>query len=273
MNLMDDINFNKYTFNLSNKEQIVNVIQYQQNSSKKTLLISKLSEAILPNTIGNTIGDGSFMDDIFNYQKNIKFIINAGFSHYRKNFYDWKHQDYNIGDPVGFVKIREHVFIDYINSEYYGYFVQKDKISSWEIKKSIENIQNYKYVLGCTPLLTYNYQPLEIPDEIPVKKGKINPPSYLGHGAQCHPRTAVGIKDDIIYFINVENNCNNDGGCTLNELQQIGLELKLESLLNLDGGGSSQFRLLDSDGKILSNYVSDEDRKRVLGHALILFDN
>lgn len=271
---MDNINFKKYVLNLSGKEQIVNVIQYNQSlNSKTTLLISKLSEAILPNTIGNEVGEGSTMDNIFNHQKNIKFIINAGFSHYRKNFYDWKHQDYNVGDPVGIVKIRNHLFNDVIDNKHYGYFAQKDKGFQWSIEKEINDINKYKYILGCTPLLIHNSKLLEIPNEQPVANGMVNPPSYLGHGNQCHPRTAVGIKNDCIYFVNVENNINGNGGCTLLELQSIGQNIELDSFMNLDGGGSSQFRIVEEDGNIISNYVSEEDNKRILGHAFIIFND
>lgn len=54
-------------------------------------------------------------------------------------------------------------------------------------------------------------------------------------------------------------------------MAQLGMELGCEAMLNLDGGGSSQYRLFDR-GQWLSNPVEPAERGRVLGHALALFD-
>lgn len=256
---------------LNNRTINFHIVEFDQNSNS-TLLISKLSEAIKPNQSKNEIGEGSTIDNVFNHQKNIQFIINAGFSHYKKDFYEWNHSNYEIGDPVGLIKIRQHIYNDIIDNEHYGFFVQKDKKSLWTIKSKISNINNYKYILGCTPLLIHHKLPLEIPNVEPVKQGKVNPPSYLGHGNEIHPRTAVGLKDDKIIFLIIENNEYDSGGCTLKELQHIGETLDLYSLLNLDGGGSSQFRLTEKDNTI-KNFVHSKDEKRILGHAFIIFDN
>ena len=61
------------------------------------------------------------------------------------------------------------------------------------------------------------------------------------------------------------------GGCTLPELQDIGMKLGLRYFLNLDGGGSSQFRLWHKNGYI-RNHIAPKDEKRILGHVLVLFD-
>ena len=92
---------------------------------------------------------------------------------------------------------------------------------------------------------------------------------------ESHQRTAVGIKNNELYFILVESNSiENEDGCTLLELQSIGLKLELDSFLNLDGGGSSQFRLLNSDTQSwISNSVAEKDKYRILGHAIVLFDD
>lgn len=249
--------------------QIVWIIKINNDFSEdKTLLISKVSEAILPNTSGNHIGDGADMDTFLQKQKGVRFIINGGFSHYRKNFYDWTHQDFNVGDPVGLVKIREHFFEDHLGCNDYGFFVQRNKGLPWEIVTSSE--KDMKYILGCTPLMIHDSVALALNCDamLPVEAGKINPPSFLGHGLEKHPRTAVGMKDNFIYFIVVEGK---HGGCTLPELQNIGLGLHLDSLLNLDGGGSTQFRFLDGS-QWIKNHVNVQDEKRVLGHVLVLFD-
>lgn len=239
-----------------------------------TLLISKVSEAILPNTDGNHIGEGATMDEFIKKQPDVRFIINGGFSHYRKDFYNWKHQNFNVGDPVGLIKIRQHFFEDYIDLSHYGFFVQKNKGEPWEILQSESITKEEKYILGCTPLLIFNGQCLEVQPELmkPMENGKINPPSVLGHGLQNHPRTAVGIKGNKLYFITVEGNVPGYIGCTLPELQKIGVLFKLNSLLNLDGGGSSQFRI-NHNKNILKNNIAPEDENRILGHVLALFDS
>ena len=242
-----------------------------------TLLISKISEALLPNTIGNHIGEGGTFEHFLKEQKNVRFIINGGFNHYRKNFYNWPHQNFNIGDPVGVAKIREHYYEDFLELEDYGFFVQENKNMPWKIIKFNELDKNSKYILSCTPLLIYQGNALSLPYDkmIPLSKNMINPPSFLGHGMESHQRTAVGIKNNELYFILVEcNSIENEDGCTLLELQSIGLKLELDSFLNLDGGGSSQFRLWNPGTKSwITNSVAEKDKNRILGHAIVLFDD
>ena len=236
-----------------------------------TLLISKVSEAILPNTVGNHVGEGASMDVFLQLQKNVRFIINGGFSHYRKDFYDWSHDTFHVGDPVGVVKIRQHLFEDVADPTHYGFFVQEDKRLPWSIVSHTDLNKNHKYILGCTPLLIRNTQTCDLDACVmePMKHGVVNPPSYLGHGKQRHPRTAVGIRNDTLVFVVVEGI--NESGCTLEELQHVGVQLGLEQFLNLDGGGSSQFRYWDGH-QWMGNAVDDKDQHRVLGHVLVVFD-
>lgn len=273
MYITNGIEYENIQFNINNKILDINIIKYKQNINQNlTLLLSKVSEAVNPNQPNNQIGEGSTMDDYLKFQDGVRFIINGGFSHYRKNFYDWSHQDYNIGDPVGLVKIRQHLFNDYVEFENYGFLVQKDKGDLWLIKKNINIEESYKYILGCTPLLIFNKEKLLLSlDKMkPMEKGKINPPSVLGHGLQNHPRTAVGEKNGCLYFITVSQNDKYEG-CTLLDLQEIGINLELEFFLNLDGGGSSQYRLMEQN-KIIKNFIKQEDECRILGHLLVIFD-
>lgn len=257
-------------FNLLHTCAKIHIIELNQNeNSDLTLLISKVSEAILPNTQNNHIGEGTNMDDYLNYQKDVRFIINGGFNHYRKNFYNWPHQEFNIGNPVGLVKIRDHYFEDYINLKYYGFLTQEKKGDSWQIKNPNELNKEAKYILGCTPLLIYNQKPIDLPLDLmqPMKDKQITPPSILAHGLEKHPRTAIGMKNDNLFFIVIEQE-----GCSLLDLQNLGQKLELDYFLNLDGGGSSQFRIIQDNQAVIQNNVSKEDEKRVLGHVLVLFD-
>lgn len=259
---------------INNKKYNIHLIVYEQNVNPHlTLLISKVSEAIKPLEKDNHIGEGDTMDNFIDKQKGVRFIINGGFSHYRKDFYDWNHQNYQVGDPVGIVKIRDHRFEDYIDLQHYGFLIQEKKRALWNITTKDNITQKEKYILGCTPLLIFNSQRLDIPYSLmtSVPNGTINPPSILGHGLQNHPRTAVGMKNNSLYFIIVEGHDEKFDGCTLLALQEIGLLLELDSLLNLDGGGSSQYRLI-TDEQILKNKIRKEDEYRILGHTLVIFD-
>ncbi len=237
----------------------------------RTLLLSKVSEAVVPATAGNHIGEGSSLDGLLKAQSGVRFVINGSFNHYRKGFYDWPHQNFHVGDPVGLVKIRDHYFEDLLEPSAYGFFVQQEKRLPWAIVGPEGLDRSAKYILGCTPLLRLNGHPtsLALDSMAPVPPGTINPPSVLGHGLQRHPRTAVGIRGTALYFLLVEGGPTQ--GCTLPELQEIGGLLQLDSLLNLDGGGSSQFRLR-TDGGWVRNFVEPQDEHRVLGNVILLFD-
>lgn len=239
--------------------------------SQRTLLLSKVSEATRPDTQGNHVGEGASMDEFLQAQPGVRFIINGGFNHYRKGFYAWPHQAFEVGDPVGLVKIRHHVFEDLLDPQHYGFFVQAAKGQPWAVVPPEKLDRASKYILGCTPLLVLDGQARALPPELlaPLPPGQVNPPSVLGHGEQRHPRTAVGLRGGGLVFLLVEGG--EAGGCTLRELQGLGLALGLDSLLNLDGGGSSQFRLRD-ERRWIRNSVDPEDADRVLGHVIVLFD-
>lgn len=258
----------------SGREEMLNMITYYQNHDENlSMVISKSSEAVAPNVSGNIVGEGASLDDIVKAQKGIRFIINGGFNHYRKNFYHWSEDNFNVGDPVGIVKIREHLFEDYIDIKNYGFLTQENKGDMWTIT-NYENLnKEAKYILGCTPLLIHKGKavPISVAEMIPVKEGEINPPSFLGHGMQIHPRTAVATLGRELIFIVIENNESGTGGCTLQELQNFGAAMGFDYMLNLDGGGSSQFKFMTDNG-FVSNYVLPEDENRVLGHSLIIFD-
>jgi hypothetical protein len=260
---------------IAERELSVHLTGYRQSANPSlTLLISKVSEAVLPNTQGNHVGQGDIMDNFIRKQPGVRFLINGGFNHYRKNFYAWPHQAFNVGDPVGLVKIREHMFQDFLNLEHYGFLVQREKKAPWQIVRQDRLALNEKYILGCTPLLVHEGQRVPLPEDlmVPMPEGLVNPPSVLGHGLQSHPRTAVAIKDGELYFLTIEGNSERYEGCTLPELQELGIALGVEALLNLDGGGSSQFRLNTDAQTWLANEVHNDDKARVLGHVLVIFD-
>ena len=272
------LSYKHLTPRVDTRELSVHVTTYCPSANPNlTLLISKVSEAVLPDTQGNHVGQGDVMDGFIQKQPGVRFLINGGFNHYRKNFYAWPHQEFNVGDPVGLVKIREHLFQDFLELDHYGFLIQREKKAPWQIVRREQLTLNEKYILGCTPLLVHQRQRVHLPNDLmmPMAEGVVNPPSVLGHGSQLHPRTAVGIKGSELYFLTVEGNSAQYEGCTLPELQELGIALEMDALLNLDGGGSSQFRLKSgSDGTEawIANDVHDDDKARILGHVLVIFD-
>lgn len=235
---------------------------------KHTLLISKASEALQPDTEGNQVGEGGTIDELFEAHQDALLVVNGGFNHYRHNFYAWPHQNYQVGDPASIVKIRSHTYLDNVHPEnVYGFLTQTAKRQPWRIATYPELDGNEKYFLGSVPLLIHNTTPLALPPApATFPPGEITPPSVLTHSGENHPRTAVGVSNDgSLVFVLVE-----EPGCTLQELQHIGVDLGLESFLNLDGGGSSQFRARIGRGYV-GNKVAPADQNRVLGHVLMLF--
>ena len=241
-------------------------VAYDQGANPNlTLLITKMSEALAPMQPGNRNGPGGTMDEFVLAQPGTRFIANGGFNHYRKDFYAWPHQDFNVGDPAGLVKIREHFFCDHQGLDAYGFLVQNEKGGDWRIESRPENISlSEKYILGSTPLLIHGGEPAPLAPSLMAPVEGVNPPSILGHGLQKHPRTAVAQSGRRLLFLFAQS-------ATLPEMAQLGQELGCEAMLNLDGGGSSQYRLFDG-GQWLSNPIEPADRGRVLGHALALFD-
>jgi hypothetical protein len=254
--------YKKHTNLLSNR--IVWVIEIQNEWKTNTLLLSKVSEAVSPTSPNNHIGEGSTISEFIKSQPSVKFIINGSFNHYRKHFYEWGHYDYNIGDPVGLVKIRNHRYSDTIHNQNYGLLIQEEKGNEWKIIKPEESSGSEKYILGCNPMMVYQGEKCVLPDMKKVD-GKVCPPSILWHGLENHARTAIGIKEDKLVFVVVESI-----GCSLPELQEIGLKLNLDYFLNLDGGGSSQFRIKTENGWI-GNKVEEKDQNRILGNVIALF--
>ena len=98
------------------------------------------------------------------------------------------------------------MFEDFIDIENYGFLIQEEKMSPWQIKKFKDITLKEKYILGCTPLLIYENVGLPLPQMVSLEKDRINPPSVLSHGIDNHPRTAVGVKDNKLYFLLVDGN-------------------------------------------------------------------
>lgn len=249
------------------------IIWYDQNLSHLNLVISKASEALNPETALNHTGAGGTLEQLIASQKDLRFIINGTFNHYRKHFYKWDHNNFNIGDPVGYVKIRNLIYEDIALNTLNGFLFLEGK-SHWKIVG--DKPTHSKYILGSRPVLIQDSKAIDISlsEFLNIEQHKITPPSYLIHGPEAHARTAVGNKDDSLGFIVIEGDgANEQKGVTLHELQEFGMTAGFETLLNLDGGGSSRFWLKTEDNLTIQSSVPEEDKERILGHTLMLFSS
>jgi len=269
---LDGLRYAEFLFEENKQSSTLHVITYPQQHKHLKLIASKSSEALAPNQQSNHIGEGGTLDELVKSQLDLRFIINGTYNHYRKRFYEWQHDLYEVGDPVGYVKIRDNIYSDIMYETLNGYLV-KDDDGNWEILDTRPS--ESKYVLSSRPLLIHDGIQLSLPIEevTPVAEGVVNPPSFLGHGLENHARTAVGASqsDELVFIVAEGEGAGESAGISLPQLQEFGTYLNLQTLLNLDGGGSSRFWLKAEDESVLENRVADEDRSRILGHSLMMF--
>jgi hypothetical protein len=269
---LDGLRYAEFLVEVNDQSSTLHVITYPQQHEHLKLIASKSSEALAPNQQSNHVGEGGTFDDLVQSQPDLRFIVNGTYNHYRKSFYEWQHDSYEVGDPVGYVKIRDNIYSDVMYETLNGYLVSEGE-GSWKIS-SVRPPES-KYVLSSRPLLIHNEMQLSLPIEevTPVDEGVVNPPSFLGHGLQNHARTAVGASqnDELVFVIAEGEGAGTSAGISLPQLQDFGTYLGLKMLLNLDGGGSSRFWMKAEDGTIFENRVADEDKNRILGHTLMMF--
>jgi hypothetical protein len=269
---LDGLRYAEFLVEANGQSSTLHTIAYPQQHNHLKLIASKSSEALAPNLQNNHVGEGGTFDDLVQSQPDLRFIVNGTYNHYRKSFYEWQHDLYEVGDPVGYVKIRDNIYSDVMYETLNGYLVSDDE-GGWKI--SGVRPPESKYVLSSRPLLIHNEMQLSLPIEevTPVAEGVVNPPSFLGHGLQNHARTAVGASqnDELVFVVAEGEGAGTSAGISLQQLQEFGTYLGLKTLLNLDGGGSSRFWLKAEDGTILENRVADEDKDRILGHTLMMF--
>lgn len=269
---LDGLKYEKFLLGTDILQSVAHVITYPQGLAHLKMIASKSSEALLPDTVGNHIGEGGTFDALLKSQPDIRFMVNGTFNHYRKSFYGWSHSNFEVGDPVGIVKIREHMYDDLAYGALNGFLCRVER-HCWVISST--PVIGSKYVVNGRPLLIADGKALSLPlEEVkPVNVGVVNPPSFLGHGLQCHARTAVGVdvSGDLVFIIVEGEGVGANTGIDLLTLQEFGMHLNLVSLLNLDGGGSSRFWLKAGDGSIIESGIATEDKDRVLGNSLMLF--
>lgn len=268
---LDGLTYQKFDAIFSSTQCRVHVITYDQKLTHLKLILSKTSEALEPNSRDNHTGEGGTLEDLVHTQPDLRFAVNGTYNHYRKEYYQWHHNDYRVGDPAGFVKIRDHLYDDNPHKAYNGY-LQRTLNKTWEITDSPDITS--KYILSSRPLLIHNGENIVLPlaEMEPAPPNTVTPPSFLHHGLQHHARTAIGVKGDNLLFVIAESEeTETSKGVTLPQLQELGSHHGLESFLNLDGGGSSRFWLKDEGGDFVQSLTAPDDENRILGNMLMLF--
>lgn len=110
-----------------------------------------------------------------------------------------------------------------------------------------------------------------------VIDGNIAPSSELSktkNAFQSHPRTAVGLRGDKLFWVTVDGRQPGySEGVTLEELGQIMLNLGAEQALNLDGGGSTAM-VIRQPGDFTHSLANKpaEGRERVVSNSLQLIN-
>lgn len=271
---LDGLRYASFAIEVDGEVSVIHTITYPQQQKHLKLIASKSSEALSPETTGNYVGEGGTFQQLIHSQSDLRFIVNGTYNHYRKTYYQWHHDDYEVGDPVGLVKIRDKTYHDLAYDSLNGYFLMGEN-NRWDIAD--EPVMESKYILSSRPLLIAHNQEIALPlEEVsPMPEGVVNPPSFLGHGLQNHARTAVGASqsDELVFIVAEGEGVGKSAGISLLALQAFGKYLGLSSLLNLDGGGSSRFWLRCEDGSTIESAVAEEDENRILGHSLMLFSD
>lgn len=271
---LDGLRYASFAIEFEGQTSVAHAIIYPQQQKHLKLIASKSSEALSPDAANNHVGEGGTFEQLILSQPDLRFVINGTYNHYRKSYYQWHHDDYEVGDPVGLVKIRDKTYHDLAYASLNGY-LSRDEKSHWNIT-NVPAMES-KYILSSRPLLIEKGREVALPLEemSPVPDGMVNPPGFLGHGLQNHARTAVGASpgDELVFIVAEGEGAGKSAGISLLTLQAFGKHLGLSTLLNLDGGGSSRFWLRCEDGSTIESAVAEEDESRILGHSLMLFSD
>ncbi|HEY1023755.1 MAG TPA: phosphodiester glycosidase family protein [Sphingobacteriaceae bacterium] len=75
-----------------------------------------------------------------------------------------------------------------------------------------------------------------------------------------HPRSAVAVKNNKVYFITVDGRNEKAAGMSLTELRSVMKWLKMDEALNLDGGGSTAMWISGQPDNGVINFPSDNKK-------------
>ncbi len=277
--LSPGLTYKSYHGELFGAPQNIRVAEYQQgNNPQLTLLVSKISEAITPGVSGNHRGTGVPLNHIPKVQPGIRFMMNGGYSHYRKDYYPWP-TSFEVGDPVGYTQIRRNIWLSVRDPEelrFYGYLVQRSKGAHFEVLDYSDFVRmgEAQYVLSCSPFMIRNGDMvmLDKMGAFPLPEEAINPPGHLGHLFRANPRTMIGIREDnTLVFVTVDGrNEDHSKGFTIAEMTALMRVLNVKNAVNFDGGGSTLMYVKrdNSEGEV----VNQTELERAIGNALIIFD-
>jgi len=130
-------------------------------------------------------------------------------------------------------KVIEGYFSDY------GLYVKKNENFGFGNHKSITDLRDF---IGASPTLI-------IDNNIHMDlKGLRTDKNFI---SGKHPRSAIGMDGKYLYLITVDGRRIGKPGMTLFELALFGIDLNLQYMINLDGGGST--RLIDKNGEPINS--------------------
>jgi len=192
--------------------------------------------------------------------------INGGYFHYANSphYYHWDRK-FHLGEPVGCVKSNGKRSITNPKKDLWGIFAIHADGSLRIAEESDDPIveKSMKEALGCAPILIKDGQPMSMEQRIDEVARKVMgrfaaPGEFERHISKRHPRSAVALTKDAVLFVTVAGRdplCAQ--GMTGSELIDFLYCYGAIDAMNLDGGGSSEMWVNNTDDFDPTNIVSD----------------
>lgn len=208
-------------------------------------------------------------------------LVNGGYFHYRKNFYPWPKEDkFEADDPVGALMVNgKCISVNPKDKPLWGMLkIFQDhhcKISEEDMEE-----KDIKDVLGCAPVLIKKGKRTDLHSrtlEATAKVFNASPPGrFVDHIHDKHPRTLIGVKEDgTTFLVSVEGREREAEGMNNDELAELMSFLGVRDALNLDGGGSTQMLLKNTEDSSIQWIVKSADKRvdeRSVATALAIVD-
>ncbi len=253
--LDNGLNYYKFWGCWNGRQQKIHVIDFQQNQSNQ--LGIRILDHRDSDLNDKQYGPGAKITDVSKRDTNIMAMINGGFYHYSKKSYPWKNRKYNIGDPIGLLKINGQTKT--INHTEYSKNPDKNlwgvfavdtagKAAIFETGASQAGIDPSRWheAIGSGPVLIQNGQLTDLDKKVQklvkrtFKKKNYAPGDFIKHYNQPNPRSCIGIKSDgTLLLVTVDGRREDAKGMTCKELAEFMKNLGCVDAINLDGGGSA----------------------------------
>lgn len=201
-------------------QQIINIIEVNLKKNQKKLALKALPA-------------GRELTSKLAKEADALAAINGG-------FFDMKN-----GGAVDFIKVNNQVINHTRSKSSRGAYFAFDKKRTIIADDSVL-VASYPNVMLAGPML------IKDNSTIPLAKNAFND--------NRHPRTALGIKEDILVMITIDGRRSQSQGVSLHELTNLLRWYGCQDGMNLDGGGSTTMYIYDQPHNGVVNYPSDNQK-------------